>query len=119
MTWPPQRTELKDDLGIEPGDTRDDAKLDRMLGAAVAFVERVRDGAFNFATDPDPLDELPVPTADLELGTIRLAGRWHTRRRSPDGLVAMAEMGAARVTSFDPDIDRMLGIGRYRGAVIA
>jgi hypothetical protein len=50
---------------------------------------------------------------------LRLAGRWHTRRRSPDGLVAMAEMGAARVTSFDPDIDRLLRIGRHKRPRVA
>jgi hypothetical protein len=31
----------------------------------------------------------------------------------------MGEMGTARVTSFDPDIDRLLRIGRHRGPVIA
>lgn len=60
-----------------------------------------------------------APTPDLHLGTLRLAGRWHTRRRSPDGLVAMAELGAARVPSFDPDIERLLKIGRYARAVFA
>lgn len=117
MAWPPKRADLKQDMGIAATDTRDDAALDRMLDAAVTFVERVRVGEFDF--EGDALSELPDPPADLVLGTLRLAARWHTRRRSPDGLVAMADAGSARVASFDPDIDRMLGIGRYRGPVIA
>jgi hypothetical protein len=117
MTWPPTLDELKDDRKVALDDTRDDASLTRQLDAAVAFVQRVRRGAFNF--DDDPLSDLPAPTADLELGTMRLAGRWYTRRRSPDALIQMAELGASRVPSFDPDIDRLLGIGRFAGPVFA
>jgi len=109
VDWPPDLQVLKDDQGIT--DTRDDTKLDLVLDAAVAFVERVRRSSFNFTADP--LSELPEPTADLVLGTVRLAYRWHTRRRSPDALVTMADLGASRIPSFDPDIDRMLGIGRF------
>jgi hypothetical protein len=114
LAWPPELNSLKSDLGIDESDTRDDARLTTMLNAAVAYVERVRP-EFDYA-------DLPVgeiPTDDLILGTIRLAGRWHTRRRSPDGLVNMAELGASRVPSFDPDIEKLLGVGRYRAPVIA
>jgi hypothetical protein len=114
-TWPPELADLKDDLRIAPEDTRDDAALQRMLDAAVAFVQSVR-SRINY--DADPLSTYPEPGPDMVLGTIRLAGRWHTRRRSPDGLIAMAEMGSARVPSFDPDIDKLLRIGRWAKAVI-
>lgn len=117
MTWPPTLDELKDDLKIALTDTRDDTVLQRQLDASVTFVQRVRVGSFNF--DADPTSTLPAPTADLELGTIRLAGRWFTRRRSPDALIAMADSASSRVPSFDPDIDRQLGIGRFRGPVFA
>ena len=116
MAWPPTLAEIKSDLDIAADDTRDDERLNRMLAAAVAFVERVRP-RFNYAADE--ASTLPVPTPDLVLGTIRLAGRWHTRRRSPDGLIQMAELGASRVPSGDPDIDRMLRIGRHARPVVA
>jgi hypothetical protein len=115
MVWPPQLNELKQDRQID--DVRDDPRLSSVLSAAVAFVERVRGGDFNFSGDPDSL--LPAPPDDLVVGTVRLAGRWHERGRSPDGLISMGEFGSARVPSFDPDIERQLGIGRYRGPVIA
>lgn len=202
MSWPPTLTALKADMANRAEDGgRDDAALQRMLDAAVSFVQRVRPD-FGYPGIPDVGDQqrlsllvtddqgdpvntttvslaitLPdgtvdsslsitnppaetgryvatfpctqvgdhnarwtttglvavvpqlftvrsaagrkAPTPDLILGTLRLAGRWHTRRRSPDGLVSMAELGAARVPSFDPDIERLLKIGRYRGAVFA
>lgn len=199
MSWPPTLTELKSDLDIS--DDRDDARLTRVLDAAVAFVERVRPG-FGYPGTPDVGDAvtltitatddqgdpantdtvtleielpdgttddtptvdnppaatgrytfaytavqagthiarwattgptsvvaqtfevrttagLPAPTADLRLGTIRLAGRWHTRRKSPEMLITAGEFGGARIPSFDPDIERLLKIGRFRGGVFA
>lgn len=115
LVWPPTLDELKLDRGIT--DELDDEKLEQVLSAAVHFVEKVRDGDYNFAADP--LLDLPDPTPDLKLGTIRLAGRWHVRRRSPDALIQMADQGSSTVPSFDPDIDRLLGIGRFRGPVFA
>lgn len=115
VDWPPTLDELKSDMN-NITDDRDDAALQRMLDATVSFVERVR-SEFNYAADP--LSEAPAPTADLALGTLRLAGRWHTRRRSPDALVSLGELGSARVPSFDPDIERLLGIGRFTPARFA
>lgn len=62
---------------------------------------------------------LPAPDADLVLGTLRLAGRWHTRRRSPDGLVGVGELGSTRVPLVDPDIQQLLRIGRWAPSVVA
>ena len=86
--------------------------------AAVADVEAVV-GETVFADIEGLVTVLPVPGSDFELGTIRLAGRWFTRRRSPDGLVSMAELGGARVPSFDPDIERLLRIGRHSPVTFA
>jgi hypothetical protein len=113
--WPPTLPELKVDQSVEGA--RDDTRLQLVLDAAVAFVEGVHAEKYNF--DADPESELPDPPKNFELGAMRLAYRWHIRRRSPDGLVSMAELGAARIPSFDPDIERLLKIGRYRGPVFA
>lgn len=116
MAWPPDLDALKADLRIT--DDRDDDRLEECLAAAVTFVERVHDGVLDFAgDDEDP--PLPAPGSDIELGTVRLAGRWHVRRRSPDGLIQMGDLGTARVTAYDVDIDRLLRIGKFRGPVIA
>jgi hypothetical protein len=97
-------------MGIDADDDRDDEKLTQVLAAAISFVERVRP-CFNYKGDLG--SDLPAPTDDLVLGTIRLAGRWHIRRRSPDALVDMGELGSGRIPSFDPDIERLLRIGRH------
>jgi hypothetical protein len=113
-TWPPTVADVKIDAGITV-DT-DDTVLATELAAAVAFV---RDKRKRFNYDADPLCDLPNPTDDLWLGTVRLAGRWHSRRRSVDGLVDMGDLGAARVPSVDPDIERLLGIGRFAKGAFA
>lgn len=113
ISWPPVLADLKADL--EVSDDRDDAELQTQLDAAVGFVQRVRADVDFDGSDPD----LPAPTSDLVLGTVRLAARWYTRRRSPAALLEMGELGSSRIPSFDPDIDRMLGIGRYRKSVFA
>ncbi|MFD4196624.1 phage head-tail connector protein [Amycolatopsis thermoflava] len=116
MTWPPSLDELKSDRKIPLDDHRDDEALQRDLDTAVDYVEDVRP-EFNYTGDA--LSDAPAPTARIRQGTIRLAGRWYDRRNSPNGLVDMGELGANRIPSVDPDIERMLGIGRYRGMVFA
>lgn len=114
-TWPPTLPEVLNDLKKDdPSLTvtpEDQQRLTTVLAAAVTFVERIRGGDFNFAADLG--SALPDPSADVVLGTIRLAGRWHIRRRSPDALVEMGEQGSSRIPSFDPDIERLLRIGRH------
>jgi hypothetical protein len=118
VDWPPTVDDLKGDLGINPVDVRegDDARLGVQLAAAIAHVALLRAGSFNF--DADPFVELPAPGPDVALGAVRLAGRWHTRRRSPDGLVSMGELGNSSVPALDADIERLLGVGRYREPMV-
>ena len=116
--WPPTLAQLKGDLRIPIENERDDVELQQDLDAAVVYVQRERSD-LDFTADPMLLGTVPRPDSDVVLGTIRLAGRWNARRRSPDGLVAMAELGTARVPAFDPDIERMLQIGRYQNSATA
>jgi hypothetical protein len=114
-SWPPDMGALKLDLSIE--DDSDDMSLRAQLAAAVAYVQRVHAARYDFTEDAS--GELPAPDADMVLGTIRLAGRWFNRRRSPDGLVAAGEFGTSRIPSVDGDLERMLRIGRWAPSVIA
>lgn len=113
--WPPSLAVLKEDQSVP--DDRDDTRLQLVLTAAVTVVEQLREGDFNFAGDLD--SELPAPSDAIVLGTVRLAARWHTRRRSPDALLNLGELGTGRVPSFDADVEMLLGIGRHHGPVIA
>jgi len=115
--WPPSLDELKTDLKIALDDTRDDERLNQSLDASVALIERVHHGRYNFAQESG--SDLPDPDSDLRLGVLRLAGRWDVRRKSPDGMISMGELGAGRVSSFDLDIDRLCRIGRFAPSVFA
>lgn len=118
MAWPPTVDELKLDMagsstpGLSPKPD-ENARLQQTLDAAVAFVERARP-EFRYDTTNPGQAQRPEPTADLRLGTLRLAGRWHIRRRSPDGMITAPDFPGSRVTSFDNDIDRLLRIGRHQ-----
>lgn len=116
-TWPPTLAELKTDNSIKPGDTASDAALQQVLDAAIVFYERVKAGTYDFTNDPTT--DLPHPDADVHLGIVRLAYRWHVRRRSPAMLMALGDLGETRLPSFDPDIERLLQIGRRRGFTFA
>ncbi|MCF7548904.1 hypothetical protein [Pseudonocardia sp. WMMC193] len=116
MIWPPSLNDLKDEMGVRWDDHRDDDPLYWALRAACTYVERVRDD-LDFTMDTTIVED--VVYRDLWVGTLRLAQRWYERRKSPAGLTSMADMGGVRVPSVDPDIDRMLRIGRYRRPVIA
>lgn len=109
--WPPTLDQLKTDMKIDTVDAARDVRLTQVLDAAIAFVQRARPNIQYDSGDIDQID-FPEPTDDLVLGTLRLAARWDIRRRSPDGLVTMNELGTSRVTSYDVDIDRLLRIGR-------
>lgn len=109
-SWPPTLADLKVELRVE--DQRDDPVMARKLAAAIAFVERVK-------ADPDLGYFVPgYNVGDLVEGTLLLAARLYARRNSPDGLIAMGELGSVNVPGFDADIDRMLEIGRYGGSII-
>ena len=113
-TWVPTLTDVKLVLRID--DTLDDGALQPCLDAAVAFVRERHEGRYN--VEEDPFSTLPAMPGTVRLGVVRLAGRWYTRRRSPDGLIATADFGSARIPAFDSDIERQLKIGRYSKAVI-
>lgn len=114
--WPPLLEDLKADLNISASDTRDDLNLATDLAAARAVVERELKGDFDFVGNNALLSP---PSADVLKGTVRLAGRFNARRRSPDGLVDSGpDFGTSRVPRFDADIERMLGVGPYRRPMI-
>lgn len=116
MSWPPTLADLKDDMSIDPTDDRNDRRLQRVLDAAIEIVEDKRSGDFQFDPQDPAQYTLPVPSARVFEGTLMLASRWHSRKRSPDALVQMGDLGSGRVPSFDVDIDRLLGFGRFQKA---
>jgi hypothetical protein len=114
-TWPPCLSDLKTDMGDR--DEQDDSKdgpLSMVLDAAIAKVRDLKGDVFDLGGESaESGGELADPDADLILGTLRLAARWHTRRGSTDNLVSLGDAGSAVVPSYDSDIERLLRIGRF------
>lgn len=54
-----------------------------------------------------------TPTADVLIGAALLVSRLNARKGSPQGLASFGEFGPAAVLRVDPDVERLLGIGRY------
>lgn len=95
----------------------DDAAYEGALAAARAYVERKRADLVTTAGDP------PVSTftagADILLGTAMLAHRLYERRSSPLGAGEYSEFGGiGTILRYDPDIGRLLGIGREGAFVV-
>lgn len=92
--------------GVEPTNT---ALVSATAGAA-AFVESRRPDLI----DPDDTT-LYHPTADVKHGAAMLAGRLYERRGSLLGAAPSAGFEeAAQILRYDPDIEQLLRIGRYR-----
>lgn len=96
-------------LPADQGDPQlSDADAARL--AAAAQVERARPdlttvdaaGVATFAADPDVVQ-----------GALLLAARIYARKGSPQGLASYGDFGPAPVTRLDPDIERLLSVGRY------
>lgn len=98
-------------LGIGPED-RNAGNAERARAGAAALVERARPDRIAPATLVEEVDTF-VASPDLLEGAVLLAARLYARRGSPAGVASFAEFGPSQVLRFDPDIDRLLGLGRY------
>lgn len=95
--------------GVDPSDT---AAVDLARLAAAAWVEQARSDLLG-VVGLDDLTASYFPTPDVYQAAVLLTGRIYARRTSPTGLASYGEFGPAAVLRFDPDIERLLGLGRY------
>jgi hypothetical protein len=115
LPWPLGLDDLKDDLDVADDDTRNDATLTRQLAAAIDFVADFHAGRYEFGEGAFAgVSTLPLPPQQMRLGIIRLAGRWFNRRRSPDGVITMGDLGTQNIPGFDTDLERQLEMGRQQ-----
>lgn len=99
---------VADHLGVKaPGEGGSyPAEVERARQASAAYCERQRrDLAEAFAAGE-------VGPDVVEAGVLG-AARIYARKGSPAGIASYAEFGAAGILSYDPDVERLLGIGRY------
>lgn len=87
------------------------ADADQARRAAAATVERVRPDLV--VVDASGSASFPVADPDVVQGALLLAARIYARKGSPQGLASYGDFGPAPITRLDPDIERLLSVGRY------
>lgn len=92
-------------LGVDAGSAQQ-PDADRARLAAAAYVQRAR---------PDLLSVAGVyePGSDVAHGGLLLAARLYARRGTPQGLASFGEFGPGTILRLDPDVERLLGLGRH------
>lgn len=50
---------------------------------------------------------------DVQLAAVMQGGRLFQRRASPSGVTSYSDTGATFIPRFDPDIERLFGIGKW------
>lgn len=102
------RGELISHMGIpdpDPG-TPDDEHLARVVAAINATVPRTVPRVRTAA----PADPWP---GDVQEGAVMLGARLFARRNSATGVAAYTETGPAYVARYDPDLERLFGVGSW------
>jgi hypothetical protein len=61
--------------------------------------------AAKVADEPEPAEGLPPIDAGVYQAALMRGARLYMRRASPEGIVGLGDLGAARVPSYDRDID--------------
>lgn len=100
--------DVRSHMGVPVGDPDPDG-LELARKAAAAYVERVRPDRFGVE---DGVDVAHIDDAILA-GAVILTARLYARRQSPAGIASYGEFGPAPVLRLDPDVERLIGVGRY------
>lgn len=99
-------------LQLDPGDPQT-AAAELCRVAAADHCERQRPDLFA------PVDGVLPPVGDrIVFAGVLAAARLYARRSSPAGLASFGEFGAAEVLRLDPDVSKLLGVGRYAPPVV-
>lgn len=102
-------------LGDDLAEPTDSTSLEEYVAGARSYVEGKRRDLWAPA-DPDadpPTEATFVAPAQVRLGAAMLVFRFYTRRTSPLGVIGFTEDGAAGMLREDPDIAKLLGIGKF------
>jgi hypothetical protein len=101
-------------LGADLTADLDPEKLEEAAAAAGDWVEGKRRDQFVY-DDADPPVGTYTPGPAVIYGAALLAHRLYHRTKSPLGILGVTDVGASGILREDPDIARLLGIGKSRG----
>lgn len=109
-------------LQVEATDTGRAGVVELCRAAAAAWCEEQRRDLFADVVvetvNPDGTTTItyaapPAPSDSVVMAGVLATARLYARRSSPAGLASYGEFGAAEVLRLDPDVSRLLGVGRY------
>jgi hypothetical protein len=106
LAWPVTAEQVREFTDVTDPDT--DASLTQAVEAVNAYVPTLGSLAGYWTTDEPPEFD---PPADVIMGAIMLASRWHARRGNALGASGYQEFGASTILIQDPDIRRLLRLG--------
>lgn len=115
-SWLPASAVLTQ-LGAEAGSPQA-VEADHYRRAAASWVEGARRDLQTVVITPDATTVTYDPPPEVVLGAAMLAARLYARKGSPTGLASFGEFGPAAVLRLDPDVERLLGVGRYARPVV-
>lgn len=92
----------------------DDADVEVVRMAAADYCEEQRPDLLAIVLeDGEPVGTLFAATPKIVQAGLLAAGRLWARKGSPAGLASYGEFGAAEILRLDPDVARLLGVGRH------
>lgn len=105
-------------LGIATGQQPQTGNADRARLAAAAHVEGLRPDLLVSTTTTNADGSTTTTTTfaappQVRFAGVLLAARLYARQGSPAGLASYGEFGPAAVLRLDPDVERLLGVGRH------
>ena len=101
-------------LQVDPADDVAAVVEDCRVSAASWCEDQRRDlVVVTYDVDCVVLAETFTPTERVVQAAVLATSRLYARRSSPAGLASYGEFGAAEVLRLDPDVSRLLGVGRY------
>lgn len=79
--------------------------VERKRLAVASYVEQERRDLF--------VADVFTPPAHVVEGAVLMVARLVARKGAPLGVASYGDFGPADIVRFDPDVERLLGVGRY------
>lgn len=99
-------------LGEDLAEPVDTVALQSWCDGTRSYVEGKRSDLFVPVEGDDEAAPVFTPTPSVVSGAVLLAWRFYARRTTPLGVLGFSEDGAAGILREDPDVAKLLGIGK-------
>lgn len=105
-------------LGVTVAESAQGVEAERCRLAAADVVERLRYDRITVVITAEGTEVTFDPSPAIVEAGVLLAARLYARKGSPGGLASFGDFGPGAVLRVDPDVERLLGVGRYSRPVV-